>query len=147
MWEFIKKLFGVREPERSRQFMANDPEIIEGEALISGAVVSQLQEAGFSNPASWKMMRSFILGYVATLGEQYGEHINDTNGSAGALLAIRVAHALVGPSNDTGKLFQEFNDLTAGRDFGFGQGGAVGLEDFPVLMRRGKPSGLLNALR
>jgi hypothetical protein len=110
--------------------------------LIYKCVAVQIVRSGAS-PRQVEAMRTFILGYIAALAEHLAPSIEKTNPqAAAALISILAAAKLAGEGASHQEILQEFEELTALRDFGFGQGGAVALEDYEVLLNQEEPQGL-----
>jgi hypothetical protein len=111
-------------------------------------VVSEQMNASHATPEQLQIMRSFLLGYVATLAEQAALSSGRADASnAGALISILAAQQLLQVASDPEALLNEFVVYTRERDFAFGQGGALALEDFQLIERGVEAAGLLGYFR
>jgi hypothetical protein len=140
MWKKLKKMLGADEVIPG--FAEVNEGIRSASELISRCVAVQIVESGASSN-QLEVMRSFILGYIATLAEQLAQSVgkNDPQGTA-ILMSILAAAKLAGKGASHQAIAEEFEELRALRDYGFGQGGAVALEVFEVLLKREDPQGL-----
>jgi hypothetical protein len=84
-----------------------------------------------------------ILGYVATLADLESKNLaGQDQRAAAALIAILVMSKLSGNSIDPGELESQFHELEVTRDFHYGQGGAMALEDHEIAARGKVPHAL-----
>jgi hypothetical protein len=84
-----------------------------------------------------------ILGYIATLAELESKQLRDRDQSAAAsLITLIVAGRCAGESADYEQLVHEFHALRDSKDFLFGQGGAMALEDFEAVANGQVPHAL-----
>lgn len=140
MWQKLKRLFG--RDESVPGFTEVNEDIRNASDVICKVVASQVLQSGASSK-QLEFMRPFILGYIAAFAEQLGPSVgkSDPQGTA-VLMSILAVAKLDGAGANHQSIAEEFEELTSLRDFPFGQGGAVALEDFEVLIQREEPQGL-----
>jgi len=140
MFEFAKRFFrgGGTPPGIT---MADDQVRKCGE-LIRRCVVAQFNEAGLPLMTAASPYRSLVLGYVATLAEEIGTRLSRDEGQGVSMLICFIAMEGVDAAPEHEDLMREFTELTDAREYMFGQGGAIALEDFPGLAKQIPPRGL-----
>jgi len=145
MLKWLKRL--GKEDAAIPGFTPVDPFIEATTDKIVSAVSKQMQ-AVQATPEQLQVMRSFLLGYVVTLAEQAALASGRADASnAIVLISVLAAQKLPQVAGEPEALLNELAAYTQGRDFAFGQGGSVALEDFALIGRGGEASGLLAYFR
>ncbi len=144
MFQFLNRIFGRSGPPAGLTMAT--PHMRDCAELIRRCVVAQFDEAGLPLMPGGASYRAIVLGYVATLAEKMGSRLQEKDPrSAGMLICFLAMEGVEAQSSSAG-LMHEFTELTESRDYAFGQGGAIALEDFPALLKKVPPRGLALAL-
>ena len=133
MWQWIRSIFQRERGGSPEGFAMRDASVDAAVDRVLERVVLQL---GTGQPTldQLRASQSTILGYVATLAGLESKKLTERDQNvAAALISILVAGRLSGKSVDPElgeSLMSEFKELEEARDFDYGQGGAMALEDF-----------------
>ena len=128
------------------------PEMRELAGKVAALVRPQLADLGASHLQQLTLMRSFALGYVATLADEAVSGSKAVPQSRGArivvtLLAISSLDDPRRAGEGVDHLMSELEGLEEARDYGYGQGGAVALQDVPVINSGQTARGLFTELK
>lgn len=130
MWQWIISIFQQRSGGVPAGVSMRDASIDVAADKVLRAVALQLGAAQ-STPEQMRANHSTIFGYVATLADLESKQLTGRDQRAtAALIAILVAGKMSGESVDHGQLMDEFSELERTKDYGYGQGSAMALEDY-----------------
>lgn len=139
MLEFMKRLFQRSEFPAGAGITPVDKHIQDCAELIRRCVVAQFNEAGLPLLSRTASYRPVVLGYVATFAEQMGLGLRRDDPQSASVLICLLAMDGVDAEPDQEALLREFTELTESRNYSFGQGGAIALEDFPGVLKQVPP--------
>lgn len=142
MWKWLVSIFQRRGSGLPAGVAMRDASIDAAVDKVLKVVALQLGAAQ-STLDQMRTNQSTILGYVATLADAESQQlIGHDQRAAAALIAILVVGKMSGESADHAQLMNEFSELERTRDYGYGQGGAMALEDCEAVANGNVPRAL-----
>jgi hypothetical protein len=130
MWRSILSIFRRRGNSLPDGVALRDASVDAAVESIFGRVVLQLR-AVQPTPEQLQDNQSVLMGYVATFAELEAKKFADRSVNAtAALISILVTARMSGDAADHEQLMNEFAELEQSRDYSYGQGGAMALEDY-----------------